>query len=308
MTVTTRRAQFIGIALALAGALLFSTKAVLVKLAYLHEVDTVVLLFLRMGFALPFYVVAAAQIRSDEWTRLKGLPTKSWLGVFLAGALGYYLSSLLDFLGLQYIDASVERLILFIYPTIIAILAVLFLKEKVTKLQGLALAISYGGLVFVFGDQLGNFSITDDFWNGSLLILACAFTFAAFLVMSQWLIKPFGVRAFTAFSMIVACLVVCLHFLATSDWAALQHLPWQVYLYAIIMAIFATVLPSYLVNMAIQRIGAIRMAIVSSIGPFSTITLAYLLLDERLTVNQLLGALLIVVGVTVVSIERKKKS
>lgn len=303
------KGERMGVVLALVGALLFSTKAVLVKLAYQYEVDTLTLLFLRMAFALPFYLVALMRVPKYTWKRLEGTNKRYWIGVLGAGFLGYYASSFLDFLGLQYIDASVERLILFIYPTIIAILAYFVFGQRISKIQRLALVTSYIGLVFIFWNRLGQFSWTDGFWKGSLLIFLCAITFATFLVMSQWLIKYFGPSVFTALSMVAACLMVCLHFAIAADFSMfLSGLPYQVYLYAAFMAVVATVLPSYMVNMAIQRIGAVRMAIISSVGPFSTISLAYWLLGERLDLSQIIGAVLIIVGVTIVSVERKKKA
>ena len=293
--------------LALVGALLFSTKAVIVKLAYQYEVDSVTLLFLRMLFALPFYLITLLTLTSDRRKSLSKISSKHWWGLLAAGILGYYLSSLLDFVGLQYIDASVERLILFIYPTFVAIIAYFFLRERINRVQGIALAVSYLGLIFVFMPNLGHISVTEDFWKGALLIVACAFTFAAFFVLTQWLVKPFGAKAFTALSMTSACLIVCLHFcLAAEANFQFSSIASEVYIYALIMAVFATVLPSYLVNMAIARLGATRMAIISSVGPFSTLTLAYFFLGETLAPEQIFGALFIVVGVTIISVERKR--
>jgi len=299
--------QAAGVLLALGGALLFSTKAVIVKLAYQYEVDSITLLFLRMLFALPFYLATLLTLNKTQRSRLNRIPPKLWIGLLAAGTFGYYLSSWLDFVGLQYIDASVERLILFVYPTFVALIAYFFLHEKINRIQGYALAVSYLGLIFVFGPNLDAISISDDFWKGAVLILACAVTFAAFYVLTQWLVTPFGVKAFTALSMISACIIVCIHYgISSAGEYQLFDLSPEVYIYAIIMAIFATVLPSFLVNMAISRLGAIRMAIISSVGPFSTITLAYFFLGETLELEQIFGALFIVAGVTIISVERRR--
>lgn len=300
--------QTVGVLLALAGALLFSTKAVIVKLAYQYEVDSITLLFLRMIFALPFYLITLTTLNAEHRKKLRSLRGKYWSGLVIAALLGYYLSSWLDFVGLQYIDASVERLILFIYPTFVAIIAYFFLHEKINQLQGCALGISYLGLIFVFGPNLDSLSLSQDFWKGALLIIGCALTFATFYVLTQWLIKPFGVKAFTALSMTCACLIVFVHYgISKSTGSLIPQVATEVYVYAIVMAIFATVLPSFLVNMAISRLGATRMAIISSVGPFSTITLAHFLLGETLEIEQLFGALFIVAGVTIISVERRRK-
>ncbi len=297
----------VGVLLALLGALLFSTKAVFVKLAYQYDVDTITLLLLRMSFALPFYLVVLARLAPSKAQAWKEIKPYYWAGILLAGFLGYYLSSLLDFLGLRFIDASVERLILFIYPTIIALLSYFFFGERLSKFQVLALLSSYIGLLFVFGQHLQHISLDSDFWKGASLIILCAITFAAFLVMSQWLIPRFGVTSFTSLSMTFACVLVIVHFAATHVSHTLWTLDPAVYLYGAAMAILATVLPSYIVNAAIDRIGAVRAGIISSVGPISTITLAYWLLDERLAWPQMIGAALIIASVTVVSAERKKR-
>ncbi len=296
-----------GILLALTGALLFSTKAVFVKLAYAYEVDSVSLLLIRMMLALPFYLFMIFRYRKNVVKTWHEVPRKYWVGLFVAASLGYYLSSYLDFVGLQYIDASVERLILFIYPTFIAIMSVVFFRHRITGNQLLALALSYIGLLFVFGQNLQSVSFTSDFWIGSTYILICALTFALFLVMSQWLIPRFGVREFTSLSMAIACLMVVAHYLLSDTVNVLANLPLPVYLYGLAMASIATVIPSYIVNHAIARIGATKAAIMASVGPISTISLAYWLLNERLQLVQLAGAILIIIGVTVVSVEMKRK-
>lgn len=296
----------LGILFAVLGALLFSTKAVFVKLAYQYEVDSISLLLLRMIFALPFYLFMIGRVFRSESQNWSTISWKNWLGLIMAAVLGYYLSSLLDFLGLQYISASVERLILFIYPTFIAIISFFVYKERLSLLQAAALALSYIGLVFVFGHNLAEFSLDSTFWKGALLILACALTFAVFLVISQGMIPVFGATSFTSLSMALACCLVIVHFLLVHKVAGLATLHPRVYIYALAMSTLATVVPSYIVNYAIQRIGATKAAIIASVGPISTISLAYWLLDERLFPGQMVGALLIIVGVTMVSVEMKK--
>jgi drug/metabolite transporter (DMT)-like permease len=240
----------------------------------------------------------------DSW---KLIPPRYWTGLILAAILGYYLSSLLDFWGLSFIDASIERLILFMYPTFIAIIASFWFKEKITTSTALALAISYAGLLFVFGQQIGSISLSTSFWQGSLLILLCAMTFAIYMIMSQWLIPHFGAISFTSFCMTLACIFVILHYGIVNDPDMLFSFERPVYFLALGMALLATVLPSYLVSLAIERIGATKAAIISSVGPISTISLAYIFLDERLSLVQILGGLFIIAGVTYISVEQRKK-
>lgn len=298
----------IGILSALAGSLLFSTKAIFVKLAYHHEVDSVTLLLLRMLFALPFYIFMLSRITRDEWIDLRKLPGTFWFGLLMSALLGYYLSSLLDFMGLTYIDASVERLILFIYPTIIAIISYFVFRERLSSIQWIALITSYMGLVLVFAPHLSMFNISTDFWKGALLILACALSFAVFMVINQWLLPSFGSKSFTSLSMTVACIFVILHYLIKGDLWAAMHLDRQVYFYAFLMATVATVIPSYIVNYAIQLIGATRSAIMSIVAPISTISLAYWVLGERLFPTQIWGGILIITGVTLVSMEIRRRA
>lgn len=276
-------------------------------MAYLHDVDSISLLLLRMTFAFPFYIFMLFRYSGKIQSLWKQLPKRYWVGMMGTAALGYYLSSFLDFSGLKYIDASVERLILFIYPTFIAILSFVLFKDRITLSQSLALVLSYVGLFFVFGSNLSEISFSDDFWKGASFILACAMTFALALVMSQWLIPHFGATVFTSLSMSVACLFVIIHYFLVGSAQGIHELSLPVYLYAIAMAFLATVIPSYVVNFAIERIGATRAAIMASVGPISTISLAYWLLDERLQLVQIIGALFIIVGVTVVTVEMRKK-
>ena len=299
---------FSGTALALIGALLFSTKAIFVKLAYRYDVDSSTLLLLRMMMALPFYIFMILRDYHTEVSKWKKIHIKYWWALIASSFLGYYLSSLLDFQGLQYIDASIERLILFIYPTIIALLSFFVFGERLRLGQVSALIISYLGLIFVFGEHLSDISISQTFWKGALLILSCAFTFAIFLVINQWVIPKFGARAFTSMSMTVACFFVIGHFVIEHIHELKWPLHYQVYLYSLSMATLATIIPSYFINAAIQRIGATKVGIVSSVGPISTISLAYWLLDERLSTAQLVGAILIIIGVGFVSLDQKTRT
>ena len=271
----------------------------MVKMAYVYEVDTVSLLLLRMAFSLPIYSVIAFT------TKLKTAITRKdvrWL-VFL-GFIGYYLASYFDFLGLQYIKAGLERLILFVYPTLVLLLSFVFLKERITKFQILGVVITYVGIIVIFYSE---FSINDNdkLWLGAGLIFLSALTYAGYLVGSGWIIPRFGPKLFTSYAMIVSCVVVIIHYLIVGNFEIL-NLPTEVYWIGLIMAIFATVIPSYLVSYSIQMLGATNFSIFGSLGPVSTIVLAYIFLGEVLSVTQLIGGLVIIVGIILA--EKKRKS
>ena len=286
------------------GAICFSTKAIFVKLAYRDTlVDPVSLLTLRMIFSLPFFLVSAFVFSNKQGNiRLTG---KQWVGVALVGCLGYYVSSLLDFLGLQYISAGIERLVLFIYPTLVVLMSSLFFKEKINRTQWLAIAITYAGLFLAFVSELGfQLHPPEHFYLGTLLIFACAFTYAAYIVGSGKLIPLVGAAKFNSFAMSFAALGVLLHFFFTSD-QSLSHLSWKVYGYSFLMAILSTVIPSYLISEGIKRIGPDNTAIVSSVGPVSTILQANILLSEPISVLQIMGTVFILIGVLLISWRQK---
>ena len=288
----------LGVILAITGILLFSSKAVMVKLAYQYEVDTVSLLLFRMVFSLPIYVVIAAFNRPKE--KVAG---KDYMWLILFGFIGYYLASYFDFLGLIYIKASLERLILFIYPTLVLLISFVFLRKKITRKQVIGVVVTYLGVLIIFVSEL---SISDDssVILGSVLIFLSALTYASYLVGSGWLIPRFGATAFTSYAMIVSCMAVILHYSLQRPVGLLDFQP-EVYWIGLAMAIFATVIPSYLVSFAIKILGANDFSIFGSLGPISTIGLAYLFLGETLTWTQFLGAGVIIGGIVLA--EKKKK-
>jgi drug/metabolite transporter (DMT)-like permease len=295
-----------GIIIALLGAICFSTKAILVKLAYRDtEVDTISLLALRMIFSLPFFI-AYAFTSSSKQTNVR-FTGKQWVSVAIIGCLGYYVSSLLDFLGLQYVTASIERLILFVYPTLVLLMSAIIFKEKIKPIQWLALIVTYAGLLIAFFGEVDlNSQQSDNFIFGSILIFICAFTFAAYIVGSGRLIPLLGAAKFNSYAMCFASIGVLTHFFITSD-VSLFHFSGTVYFYSFLMAIISTVVPSYLVVEGIKRIGSDNVAIVGSIGPVSTIIMAYFFLDEHIYFLQLVGTAMILLGVLLISRQKRKQ-
>lgn len=291
----------LGILWGILGVVLFSTKAVLVKLAYEYEVDTLELLLFRMLFSVPFYIIILLYIQGKK----KHIPArKDMLWIVLFGFLGYYMASYFDFLGLNYIKAGLERIILFVYPTIVVVLGYVFFKDRISKPQSIAIGITYVGVLITFWSEV-DFSGSKTLWGGFLVLLS-AITYASYLVGSGWLIPKYGVLRFTCYAMLVSTACVLLHYSFNGDWD-LWNFPIQVYVYGILMAIMATLIPSFLVSESIKRLGASNFSILGSLGPVSTIILAFIFLGEQLTYVQLLGMFVVIGGVTYLSLKGKSK-
>jgi drug/metabolite transporter (DMT)-like permease len=288
-----------GVIICLLGSIFFSTKAIFVKLAYREtSVDPVTLLALRMIFSLPFFAVSA------WWSSAKSENVKftwqQWLAVALIGCLGYYISSLLDFLGLQYVTAGIERLILFVYPTLVLLISALIFKIKIRGMQWMAVLITYAGLLVAFWGELNVDEQTENFYTGVVLVFICAVTYAVYIVGSGQLIPKIGASKFNSYAMGFAAIAVILHFLLTND-NSLFDLDKKVYVYSFSMAIVGTVIPSYLIAGGIKRVGSGNAAIIGSIGPVSTIVQAYFFLQEPIHLLQLTGTGFILVGILMIS-------
>lgn len=273
----------------------------MVKLAYKYQVDAITILLLRMLFSFPFYLAIAIFYKPKN--DIKSYKSKDYIWVVFFGLVGYYLASYFDFVGLSYIKASMERIILFVYTTIVILLNRLFLKQPITKIQILAIILSYLGIVIAFSNEV---AITgSNVYLGGFFVLLSAITYASYLVGSGWLIPKFGVVQFTAYAMLVSCVSVFVHYSFINE-TNLFALPWQVYGLGFLIAIFATVIPSFLVSASIKMISSSNFAIVAGIGPISTIILAAIFLGERLTLLQFLGAILVIVGIVVTSLQKGK--
>lgn len=256
-----------------------------------------------MLFSFPFYVVVAFLVKSKKHQDNVGLKDYAWLVFF--GFVGYYLASYFDFVGLIYIKASLERIILFVYPTLVLLLNKVFLKKKISKIQSIAVALTYLGIAVAFWDELnisGKGTLT-----GGFFVFLSALTYASYLVGSGWLIPKFGVMKFTAYAMLVSCICVFVHYSITSE-TDLWSFSWEVYVIGFLIAIFATVIPSFLVSESIKIISSSNFAIAAGIGPISTIILAAIFLGETLTVFQLFGTLVVIVGILWMSVKKSNST
>ncbi|MCK5468568.1 MAG: EamA family transporter, partial [Cyclobacteriaceae bacterium] len=257
------------------------------------------LLLLRMIFALPFYLFIS--IRETKKKNQYQLSRKDILFVFGLGFIGYYIASYFDFYGLQFISASLERLVLFIYPTLVIIISSLALKKKATKIQIYAILITYLGIFVAFADDLSFES--ERLWLGVISIIVSAFTYAFYLVGSGTLIPKLGSVRFTAYAMTASCLMVILHYSATNTYEVLNQ-PWEVYALGFAMAMASTVIPSFLISEAIKRLGASNFAIYGSLGPISTIILAIIFLGERIDFYQIIGTVIVIIGVSIINLKK----
>ncbi len=288
-----QRDVLLGVVFALLAAVGFSAKAILVKLAYLGSVDAVTLLALRMVLAIWARQHHAAPMDKRDRLLVVGL-----------GLVGYYLSSYLDFLGLQYITAGLERLILFLYPTMTVILAALIFKQRITAKVLAAMALSYAGIALVFLHDVG-VSQGDAVLIGAALVFASTLSYSIYLVGAGHAIARIGALRFTAYASLVASAACVLQFLVMRPWSALD-LPLQVYQYAIAMAVFSTVLPVFLLSFAIHRIGSGSASLIGTVGPVSTIYMAYVFLNESVSLLQIIGSALVLTGVLIISLNSRK--
>lgn len=299
--IAINRDVLFGVAFAVLAAIGFSAKAILVKLAYFDAVDAVTLLALRMAFSVPFFLVVALWART---THAESLDKQDWMAVLALGLVGYYLSSFLDFLGLQTISAGLERLILFLYPTMTVILSALIYRRAIGKKVVAAMVLSYAGILLVFLHDVG--MNRSGIVLGASLVFASTLSYSVYLVGAGHTIARIGAARFTAYAMIVASAASLLQFGVTHPLTALD-LPLRVYELAIAMAIFSTVLPVFLLSAGIRRIGSGNASLIGSIGPVATIYLAHVFLNEGVSLQQLAGSLLVLTGVITISINSRSE-
>ena len=279
-----------GLLLAAAGSIAFSGKAIIVKLAYRHGVDAITLVMFRMLFAVPFFIAMA-------WWAGRGkepLTRSDWFGVLGLGFSGYYLSSFLDFLGLQYISASFERLILYLNPTLVLVLGWVLYKRKISYRQGVAMAVSYSGVLLVFGHEVS--LVGEHVALGAALVFSSAITYAIYLSYSGQIVQRLGSLRLAGLATTVACVLCIVQFAILKPASALEVSPEVIWL-SMLNATACTVLPVLMVMMAIERIGPGLTSQIGMIGPMSTLTMGALLLNEPFNAWTLMGTALVLGGV-----------
>lgn len=292
-----RPALVAGLTIAIGGAVLFSTKAIVAKLLYRYQIDAITLIAFRMLFSFPFFLaIAVWKMRTET-----PLPVIDRWRILGLGLIGYYLSSLLDFLGLQYISVGLERLILFLTPTFVLLITSVFLKRQISRIEWIALAISYCGIVLVFAHDLhggaGNAML------GSTLVLGSAISYALYLLFCGELVKRIGTLRLVSYAMCVSSVACIAQFFVLRP-AALLIQPAEVYWLSLVNGIFCTIFPVLMTMYAVQRIGAATASQAGMVGPVSTLFLGALVLGEPITAVQLAGTGLVLGGIYMLS--RKK--
>ena len=289
------RRRLWGFAFALVGAVAFSGKAILAKLMYRHGVDATLVLFWRMAFAIPFFVAMA-------WWGGRGQDAmdRRLLGrVLLLGFFGYYLASYLDFLGLQYVSASLERLILYLNPTIVLLIGLVFLHKQVTRWQLLAMAVSYAGVLLAFVHEVSFDGAQTAL--GAALVFASAVSYAVYLSGSGELVKRLGSLRLVGWASMVACVLCIVQGFVLKDLPTLAATPVPVLWLSVLNALVCTVIPMLLVMMGIERLGSTTAAQVGMVGPMSTVIMGVLILGEPFTVWMGLGTALVLAGVAMLA-------
>lgn len=298
----------IGSLYSIAAAFLFSSKAIFIKQAYAvaPNINATLLMALRMASALPFFLLLCWYCRRQN----RGIPLKDWGLLVVAGIVGYYLASWLDFYGLMFISASLERIILFLYPTLTVLASAAIYKQRLSAKTIFAIVLSYGGTVIVMLQEQSQNATQDQFFFGASLVFASAVAFASYLLLTPRLIERFGSWNFTGLAMGIACIATLLHFFleTAQPLEQIQQLPQSVLWYGLALGIFVTVLPSIFLMQSIQRLGASQSAMIASIGPILTIVLAVIFLGEQLNAIQWFGCLLNIIGVMMITLSKKKLS
>jgi len=289
-----------GFLISFTGAILFSTKAIIIKKAFqTTSVDALTLLSLRMLFSLPFYVAAAVWSFRRSATRMT---PRQWMWVVILGILGYHLSSYFDFVGLQYISAGLERLILFLYPSFAVLINSFAFRQRISRPQIWALLLTYTGIGIAYFGELKIDTGNAHFYWGSFLVFLCAITYAFYLAGMGRIVSVLEPSKFTTYSMLVAVGSVFLHFLVRGGLTGNFHLPaaaasGNLWVYGVLLALVATVIPSFMLSEGMKRIGGNNAAIVTSVGPVSTILQAHFVLGDPIFIEQVVGTLLVIAGV-----------
>jgi drug/metabolite transporter (DMT)-like permease len=280
-----------GLLLAMGGSVAFSGKAIIVKLAYRYDVDAVTLIMLRMLFALPLFLVLAAWAGRGK----PALTARDWRAVVGLGFSGYYLASFLDFMGLQFVSASLERLVLYLSPTLVLLLGRVLFGRRVASGQLVALAVSYAGVLLVFGQELK--IVGTHVLLGSALVFASTLSYALYMVYSGEVVQRLGALRLTGLATSVACVLCIAQFVLLRPIDTALTVATPVLWLSLLNATACTFAPVLMVMMAIERVGAAVASQAGMIGPLSTIIMSMLILDEPVTVWIAAGTMLVLGGV-----------
>ncbi|TAH13807.1 MAG: DMT family transporter [Runella slithyformis] len=291
-----------GVFLVFCSAFCFALKGIFIKMAYQYGIDSISLLTLRMVFSAPIFASVAYRL-STKTNQVK-VSQLQWRWVVALGVWGYYVSSYFNFLGFQYITAGLERVLLFTYPTFVLLINAVFRKKKITSTQAAALLLTYAGILLAFLQNTGVLQ-QKDLLLGAFWVILSGFTYAIYLVGSDGIISQIGPQKFTAYAMLAATVPTVLH-CALANGLNIFHFVPQIYWIGITMAILVTALPTFMLAEGIKRLGSSNTSIINSIGPVFTIVLATSVLGETISGLQIVGTLLVLLGVFLIGWKGKK--
>lgn len=289
----SRSHYWLGAFLIFLAAFCFATKGILIKLAYQYPIDAISLLTLRMLFALPFYVLIAIRL-ARKYPPIQ-LTLRQWATLAILGITGYYFASFFNFLGLVYITASLERILLFVYPTFVLLINAVGFGRRVTRLQLMALLLTYAGILLAIWGNVEN-SIQKNVLLGAFWVILSGLVYAIYLVGSDRMISRVGSLQFTCYAMMAATVPTVLH-CAIQNGVQLSHYPAPVYGLGLGMGILVTVIPTFMIAEGLKRVGSGNASIIASVGPIFTIILSNTVLHETISKAQILGTLLVLAGV-----------
>lgn len=285
----------------------FSVKAILAKLAYKAGADVATILFLRVLFAAPLFIALAfwnAQHQKDA----HALSKNEIVGLLCLGLIGYYLSSLMDFSGLTYVSASLERIILFSYPTLVVIFTAVFFHSTLKRNDYIALFLTYAGIFVIFSEEMTQSTLipTQTLLTGGLLVFGSAFTYAMYLIGSGYIIPRIGAMRFTSYSMLIATFAIFVHYFVVKGFTFPAY-DSPIVGYGIAMALISTFMPAVCLAEGIKLIGSEKSSVISTVGPVSTIVLANIVLGETMTWIQIAGTFVVLIGVLIITLNKEKK-
>jgi len=292
-----------GVVLAIAGTFLFALKSILIKFAFAKGADATLLLMLRLSFSMPFYcgMLLFLRLRASSGKSRTLTPKQIMTSIGL-GFFGYYLASFLDMAGLERISAQLERLTLFTYPAMVALLAWLFLGEQMSRRIVTSILLTYLGIAIMYSHERDAEAVSGNrTTEGVLLVLGSALSYSIYVLFAKPLMQRMGSREFTSFAMIGSAGFIACHFFATRSFASLASAPPAVYLYGLTLAFVCTVIPSFFVSEAIVRLGAARTTIIGSVGPVVTMMLAIVVLGEPTSWYHIVGMVIVLIGVSFVA-------
>lgn len=296
---TAKQQHLIGMAIAILAANLFSSKVLLVKLAFTDGASPLQVLWIRMATALPFF---AGLFLHLMLTRGNPRPrVRDYGGMTLLGLVGYYMASLLDFHGMQYVTAGMERLLLYLYPTFIILIRSAVERTVPSRQEWLVLLLAYAGTALVYHDERQ--LAAPEAFRGVVLVIASALCFATYLYFSSDYIQKFGSRLFASYSTGISCIAIMVHALLVEP-MLVREIGTPVLMTGLALGFFCTVLPAFAMHQAIAMIGSTRVGMLGTTGIFAPLVLGVLLFSEPLTVNRLTGTALVLGAVLILGRKR----